>query len=94
MATSGSSRRLLELHRRVRRWLSSRGVEPTGQQFFKYNIVDMDRQLEVDVGFPVVGPVTSDDKVLTGVLPVGRYATLWHTGRRGGVIGARRIVRC
>ena len=81
-----------ELHPEVRRWLRSPGVEPTGQPFFKYNVVDMDRQLEVDAGFPVAAPVTGEDQVLTGVLPAGRYATLWHTGHPNGLAGATRTL--
>lgn len=75
-----------ELHSEVRRWPQSRGVEPTGQPFFKYNDVDMDRQLEVDAGIPVAVPVTGEDQVLTGVLPAGRYATLWHTGHPNALV--------
>ena len=55
-------------------------VEQAGAPFWKYNVIDMERQLEVEVGFPVAVPVAGDDRVLAGVLPAGKYATLRHIG--------------
>ena len=78
------------LHPEVRGWLRSRGVQPAGQPFFKYNVIDMDRQVEVEAGFPVATPVTGEGRVLAAVLPAGRYATLWHTGHPDGLLGATR----
>jgi effector-binding domain-containing protein len=76
------------LHPEVRGWLREQGVEPTGQPFFKYNAIDMDKRIEVEAGFPVTVPVTGEDRVLAGVLPAGRYATLWHTGHPDGLPSA------
>jgi effector-binding domain-containing protein len=76
------------LHSEVRDWLRSRGVQPTGQPFFKYNVIDMDGKLEIEVGFPVAAPMTGEDQVLAAALPAGRYATLWHTGHPSGLAGA------
>jgi GyrI-like small molecule binding protein len=76
----------------VRRWRRSQGVQPAGQPFCKYNVIDMDRQLEVEAGFPVAAPVTSEDRVLAAVLPAGRYAALWHTGHPDGLVGATQAL--
>jgi hypothetical protein len=59
------------LHPEVLGWLRSRGVEAAGQPFIKYNVIDMDRQLEVEVGFPVAAPMTGEGQVLAAVLPAG-----------------------
>jgi effector-binding domain-containing protein len=80
------------LHPEVRAWLRSRGMEPTGRPFFKFNVIDMDRQLEVESGFPVAAPVAGEDRVLAAVLPAGRYATLWHTGHPNGLVGATKTL--
>jgi effector-binding domain-containing protein len=80
------------LHPEVRRWLRSQGVQPAGQPFYKYNVIDMDRQLEVEAGFPVPAPVTGEGQVLAAVLPGGRYATLWHTGHPDTLVGATRTL--
>jgi hypothetical protein len=53
---------------------------------------DMDRQLEVEAGFPVAAPVTGKSQVIAAVLAVGRYATLWHTGHPDGLAGATRTL--
>jgi RNA polymerase sigma-70 factor (ECF subfamily) len=81
------------LHPEVRRWLRTQGVPPAGQPFCKYNVIDMDRQLEVEAGFPVAAQVTGEGRVLAAVLPAGRYATLWYTGHPDGLIGAVQTLR-
>jgi effector-binding domain-containing protein len=61
-------------------WLGARGVEPAGAPFFRYNVIDMERTLEVEAGLPVATAITGDDRVISGVLPAGRYATVTHIG--------------
>jgi effector-binding domain-containing protein len=61
-------------------WLATRGITPAGPPFWKYSVIDMARNLEVEAGCPVAGPVTGDGRVVVGVLPAGRYATLSHVG--------------
>ena len=73
-------------------WLAARGVPPAGAPFFKYNVIDMARELEVEAGVPVAAAFDGDDHVLTGVLPAGRYATLTHVGHPDGLIGATKAL--
>ena len=89
---------LPELHPQVFAWLAERDVPPAwlaegdvppvGLPFWKYNVIDMEREMEVEVGAPVTTAVTGDDRVLAAVLPAGRYATLRYTGHPGGLAGA------
>lgn len=76
------------LHPETYRWLGSHGGQPAGPPFWKYNVIDMERQLEVEVGVPVATAMSGDDRVLAGVLPAGRYATLVHTGHPAGLADA------
>jgi effector-binding domain-containing protein len=59
-----------------------------GLPFWKYNVIDMERELEVEVGVPVAAAAAGDDRVLAGVLPAGRHATLRHTGHPDGMVSA------
>jgi effector-binding domain-containing protein len=61
-------------------WLGARGHEPAGAPFWKYDVIDMERELTVEVGVPVATEVPGDDRVGAGVLPAGRYVTVVHTG--------------
>jgi effector-binding domain-containing protein len=79
---------LPDLHPQVFAWLGERGIPPVGPPFWKYNVIDMERALEVEVGAPVAAAVDGDDRVLAGVLPAGRYATLRYTGHPDGLVGA------
>jgi effector-binding domain-containing protein len=61
-------------------WLAERGVAPAGPPFFRYLVIDMERELDVEAGVPVAAPVDGDGDVLAGELPAGRYATTTHVG--------------
>jgi effector-binding domain-containing protein len=71
-------------------WLAARGVPPAGAPFFKYNVIDMARELEVEAGVPIAAAVQGDDHVLAGVLPAGQYATLTHAGHPDDLINATK----
>jgi effector-binding domain-containing protein len=61
-------------------WLAARGIAPAGAPFFRYVVIDMERELEVEAGVPVAQPVEGEAEVLAGVLPAGRYAVTTHIG--------------
>jgi effector-binding domain-containing protein len=68
-------------------WLAEHNLEPAGVPFFKYNLIDMRRQLEVEVGVPVATPAQGDGDVHAGVLPAGRYANVTHVGHPDELAG-------
>src|SRR5437588_8946263 len=68
------------LNQEVFVWLGKQGTPPAGAPFWKYNVIDMAAKLEIEAGVPVAAAVAGDDRVVTGVLPAGRYATLTHVG--------------
>jgi effector-binding domain-containing protein len=69
-------------------WLGARGLEPAGAPFFKYDLIDMERQLEVEAGVPVAAAAAGDGEVVAGVLPAGRYASLTHVGHPDELVEA------
>jgi effector-binding domain-containing protein len=68
-------------------WLADHGLEPAGPPFFRYNRIDMQRQLEIEAGVPVAAAAKGDRQVHAGVLPAGRYATLTHLGHPDELAG-------
>ena len=50
-------------------WLGARGLAPAGAPFFKYNLIDMERELEVEAGVPVAAAVDGDDQVVVRRAP-------------------------
>lgn len=68
------------LNGEVFRWLAARGIEPAGPPFWKYNVIDMDRELSMEVGSPVSSAVSGDERTVVGFLPAGRYVTVRHVG--------------
>jgi effector-binding domain-containing protein len=69
-------------------WLGARGLEPAGAPFFRYDRIDMERQLEVEAGVRVTAAAAADGEVLAGVLPAGRYASVTHVGHPDGLADA------
>ena len=55
-------------------------LKTAGPPFFRYLVIDMMRELEVEAGVPVVAAADADGDLVAGVLPAGRYATLTHVG--------------
>jgi effector-binding domain-containing protein len=73
-------------------WLAARGLAPAGPPFFRYNVIDMMRELEIDVGVPVAAAVDGGGEVIPGVLPAGRYAALTHVGHPGELAEATKAL--
>lgn len=61
-------------------WLAEKEIQPSGAAFWRYNVVDMDKELEIDVAVPVASPVKVDGQIIADVLPAGKYAVMLHTG--------------
>jgi effector-binding domain-containing protein len=68
-------------------WLDTRGLAPAGAPFFRYNVIDMERELEVDAAVPVAAAVDGDGQVVADLLPAGRYATVTHVGHPSELLG-------
>jgi hypothetical protein len=45
-------------------WLAERGAAPAGPPFFRYLVIDMERELDVEAGVPVAAPVAGDDQLI------------------------------
>jgi effector-binding domain-containing protein len=75
---------------RVFDWLAARDIAPAGPPFWRYLVIDMDGELELETGVPVASPAHGDEQIKAGVLPGGRYATVLHTGHPDTLLAATR----
>lgn len=64
----------------VIQWLAAQGIQPAGAPLWKYNVIDMEHEMEIEVGVPTASLIDGSGEVKSGVLPAGRYASLHHTG--------------
>jgi effector-binding domain-containing protein len=69
-------------------WLGPRGVAPAGPPFFRYHVVNMEGELEVEVGVPVASAVQGEGAFGPGTLPAGRFAVMTHTGAPSTLVAA------
>ncbi len=70
----------------VEAWLKNKGVLPpaSGPAIIRYLTTDMSKKLDIDVGFTVDRRLPGSGRILSDVLPAGRYATLRYTGSYRG----------
>lgn len=61
-------------------WLGARDIAPSGPPFFRYHIIEMDRQLLVEAGVPVVSAIDNAEGIRAGTLPAGRFVVMTHIG--------------
>ncbi len=73
------------LNETVFEWLAQRDVAPAGPPFWKYNVIDMAGQLELEVGVATETAATADDQVSVGELPAGRYLETTFHGHPDGL---------
>ena len=71
-------------------WLAARNIEPVGDVFFKYDVVDMEHGLVLEIGVPVEERHTGEEEIVTGVLPAGRYASVTHIGHPDQLVDVTR----
>jgi hypothetical protein len=78
-------------------WLAARGVAPSGPPFLRYNVIDMERELQIEAGVPAGGlPGQSGRAARSGEvadrtgLPAGRLAARAPAAAVSGTAGAVR----
>jgi RNA polymerase sigma-70 factor, ECF subfamily len=72
-------------------WLAQHDQTPAGPPFFRYLTIDMERELEVEVGVPVAALLNigeGDGAVTVGTLPGGRFVRAFHVGHPDGLYDA------
>ncbi len=69
-------------------WLDQQDVAPAGPPFWKYNVIDMAGQLELEVGVATATRASADDQVSVGELPAGRYLETTFHGHPDGLLQA------
>lgn len=83
-------------------WLAANSLAATGAPFLRFNVIDMERELEVEAGVPIAAesaPAVAEavrarpegpagDGIFAGVLPAGSYVTATHVGHPDELVGA------
>lgn len=82
-----------QLHSEVMAWLREQGVAPSGAPFIRYLVIDMERQLEIEIGWPIANEMTGSERITTGNIPAGRYASLVFTGLDQGIAGNYELLK-
>lgn len=74
-------------------WLGARGFAPSGAPLIRWVVIDMAREMQIEIGFPVAHLVVGDDRVRAGALPAGRYAVAVHSGHYDQLVAAHAALQ-
>lgn len=69
-------------------WVARNGIAPAGPPFFRFVVINMAGNLEIEAGVPTATTIEGDDRLRAGSLPAGRYATALHTGPPDDLVNA------
>ncbi|GAB1422570.1 GyrI-like domain-containing protein [Anaerolineales bacterium] len=66
-------------------WLEKQGEQASGASLMRYYVINMEGQLDVELGWFVDKPLKGEGRIQARTLPAGRYASLIYTGAGNGV---------
>lgn len=69
-----------KLFTEMNKWMAKQGLKESAPPFLRYHVIDMEGEMDIEVGFPVEKPLAGDARVKPGILPAGRYASLIYVG--------------
>jgi effector-binding domain-containing protein len=69
-------------------WLAERGIEVAAAPFVRYLVIDMQGELEVELGVPADVQAADGGRIRAGFLPAGRYVVLRHVGPYDGLVAS------
>jgi len=64
------------LFKELRAWMQQEGIAPAGPPLLRYHVINMEGEMDIEVGIPVAKALPGNGRVCPGVLPGGRYARL------------------
>jgi effector-binding domain-containing protein len=67
------------LLKELRSWVQQHTIADEGPYFLRYHVIDMNDQMDIEVGYMVSQHLAGDGRVMPSVLPAGRYASLIYT---------------
>jgi effector-binding domain-containing protein len=73
-------------------WLSEQGVQPAGAPLMRYYVINMNSDMDIEIGVPVAKALSGSGRVQAAVIPAGRYASLIYTGNDNGMAGNKALL--
>lgn len=86
----GMSKVIEKLSKEMNTWMKEHNAEPAGPPFLRLHVIDMRGEMDLTYGIPVNTARPGDDRVSSGALVAGRYASLVYSG--GGIAGNRALI--
>lgn len=78
------------LLKELRLWVNEQGIAEQGPYFLRYHVIDMEGQMDIEVGFVVSAHLPAAERIKPGILPAGNYASLIYS--RYGMRGNKALI--
>ena len=78
------------ISKELNKWFKAHDVEADNPPFLRYHVIDMNGEMDIEYGIPVKTPHSGDERVRSGNLPAGRYASLIYSG--SGLQGNKALI--
>jgi effector-binding domain-containing protein len=79
-----------KLFKELHLWEKQHAVEMAGAPFLRYHVIDMEGEMDIEVGIPVKDALPETERIKVGTLPAGRYASLVYIGN--GYTGNKTLI--
>jgi effector-binding domain-containing protein len=83
-----------KLFREMEVWAKQHSITPSDAPFLRYHVIDMEGTMDIEVGYPVAAALSEEqianERVKSGVVPAGRYASLVYVGN--GYTGNKTLI--
>lgn len=73
-------------------WLAQHTIEPSGSPIIRYHMIDMENELDIEIGVLVSESIIDNDRITAGVIPSGQYGTLIYKDVTKGIDGNRKLI--
>jgi len=73
-------------------WATEHRVGTGEPPFMRLYVIDMEGDMDMELGIRVAEPIESNGRIVPGLLPAGRYASLIYTGRDRGYAGNGALI--
>lgn len=76
----------------VHDYIQKKGVTPIFTPFVRYNVINMEGRMDIEVGWPLHTSLAGEGRIQAGNIPAGRYAVLHHHGHYDALIESTKFL--
>ena len=81
-----------KLMNQTKKWLLDHQVSSWGKPFFRFYMINMGTEYDLEVGYLISNPIAGDETVKGNEIPAGTYGVLQYKGKNRGYQGNKALI--